>query len=177
MRYSFLKVFIPALTFLFLTPAFSQTVPLRLWYDSPAKNWMTEALPIGNGYLGVMFFGDPAEERLQFSEGTLWAGGKNANKEYNFGLRKDAYKNLPEVRKLLAQGKLEEAHKLANKELTGTIHEKKENTPSSDFGAQQTMGDLYITVSHKGEIKNYRRELNISDATGKSKLRSRNLKI
>ncbi|CAG4993390.1 hypothetical protein DYBT9275_01161 [Dyadobacter sp. CECT 9275] len=167
MRYSFLKAFMLVCLCASLTPAFSQNAPLRLWYDTPAKNWMTEALPIGNGYLGVMFFGDPAEERLQFSEGTLWAGGKNANKEYNFGLRKDACKNLPEVRKLLAQGKLEEAHQLANQELTGAIHEKKENTPSSDFGAQQTMGDIYVTVSHKGTIKNYRRELNISGATGK----------
>ncbi|MBE9460523.1 glycoside hydrolase N-terminal domain-containing protein [Dyadobacter subterraneus] len=140
---------------------------LKLWYDAPATDWMTQALPIGNGYLGVMFFGDPAEERLQFSEGSLWAGGKGANDEYNFGLRKDAYKTLPKVRELLAQGKLEEADKLASAEMTGIIHEKKGNTPSSDFGAQQTMGDLYVSVSHTGEVKNYRRELDISTATGK----------
>lgn len=140
---------------------------LKLWYDQPATDWMTQALPIGNGYLGIMFFGDPNEERLQFSEGSLWAGGKGANKEYNFGLRKDAYKTLPKVRELLAQGKLKEADKLASAEMTGIIHEKKGNTPSSDFGAQQTMGDLYVSVSHKGEIKNYRRELDISTATGK----------
>lgn len=140
---------------------------LKLWYDQPATDWMTQALPIGNGYLGIMFFGDPNEERLQFSEGSLWAGGKGANEEYNFGLRKDAYKTLPKVRELLAQGKLKEADKLASAEMTGIIHEKKDNTPSSDFGAQQTMGDLYVSVSHKGEIKNYRRELDISTATGK----------
>lgn len=140
---------------------------LKLWYDQPATDWMTQALPIGNGYLGIMFFGDPNEERLQFSEGSLWAGGKGANEEYNFGLRKDAYKTLPKVRELLAQGKLKEADKLASAEMTGIIHEKKGNTPSSDFGAQQTMGDLYVSVSHKGEIKNYRRELDISAATGK----------
>lgn len=63
---------------------------LKLWYDAPATDWMTQALPLGNGYLGVMFFGDPGEERLQFSEGSLWSGGKNANTDYNFGLRKDA---------------------------------------------------------------------------------------
>lgn len=150
--------------------AFSQSKtsePIKLWYDAPAKDWMTQALPLGNGHLGVMFFGEPSEEHLQFSEGSLWAGGKNANSEYNFGLRKEAYKNLPLVRELLAQGKLKEAHRLANKELTGQIHEKKENTPSSDFGAQQTMGDLYVRVSHQGDIKNYRRELDISKALGK----------
>lgn len=140
---------------------------LKLWYDQPATDWMTQALPIGNGYLGIMFFGDPNEERLQFSEGSLWAGGKGANEAYNFGLRKDAYKTLPKVRELLAEGKLKEADKLASAELTGIIHEKKGNTPSSDFGAQQTMGDLYVSVSHKGAIKNYRRELDITTATGK----------
>jgi alpha-L-fucosidase 2 len=145
----------------------TKSVPLVLWYDSPAKEWMTQALPIGNGHVGVMFFGGIEEERLQFSEGSLWSGGKNANSEYNFGLKKGASQYLPKVRELLAAGKLKEAHELANKELTGAIHEKKENTPSSDFGAQQTAGDIYVKVSHPGNIQNYRRELNISDAVGK----------
>lgn len=145
----------------------SKPAPLVLWYNSPAKDWMTQALPIGNGHVGTMFFGDPGEERLQFSEGSLWAGGKGANAEYNFGLKKEAYKHLPKVRELLAAGKMQEAHQLANKELTGVIHEKKGNTPSSDFGAQQTMGDIYVKVSHRGAIADYRRELNISDAVGK----------
>jgi alpha-L-fucosidase 2 len=168
MKYSIYKfqLLILPLCVLQLT-GYGQSNNLKLWYDAPATDWMTQALPIGNGYIGAMFFGDPAEEHIQFSEGTLWAGGKNANSEYNFGLRKDAYKNLPQVRKLLSQGKLKEAHILANKELTGQIHDKKGNTPSSDFGAQQTMGDLYIVVSAKGEVKNYKRELDISSAVGK----------
>ncbi|MGV3603704.1 MAG: glycosyl hydrolase family 95 catalytic domain-containing protein [Dyadobacter fermentans] len=141
--------------------------PLSLWYDQPAKEWMTQALPIGNGHVGAMFFGGTDEERIQFSEGSLWAGGKGANADYNFGIKKEAHKHLPEVRELLAAGKLKEAHALANKELTGAIHEKKENTPSSDFGAQQTVGDLFIKMPSKGAVQNYRRELNISDALGK----------
>lgn len=140
---------------------------LVLWYDEPAREWMTQALPVGNGYVGMMFFGDPSEERLQFSEGSLWAGGKGANPAYNFGLKEGAHKHLPKVRELLAAGKMKEAHELANKELTGAIHEKKENTPSSDFGAQQPVGDLYIKVSSKGDVSNYRRELDIANATGK----------
>lgn len=144
-----------------------QPAPLSLWYDQPAKEWMTQALPIGNGHVGAMFFGGTDEERIQFSEGSLWAGGKGANAEYNFGLKKEAYKHLPQVRELLAAGKMKEAHALANKELTGVIHEKKENTPSSDFGAQQTVGDIFIKMPAKGAVQNYRRELNISDALGK----------
>ncbi|WP_033402875.1 glycoside hydrolase family 95 protein [Dyadobacter beijingensis] len=154
---------------LLISPLFAQkpTSPLVLWYKQPAREWMTQALPVGNGHVGMMFFGDPAEERLQFSEGSLWAGGKGANAEYNFGLKKDAHKHLPQVRELLAAGKMKEAHALANKELTGAIHEKKGNTPSSDFGAQQTVGDLYVKVSARGDVKNYHRELDIANALGK----------
>jgi alpha-L-fucosidase 2 len=49
--------------------------PMRLWYDYPAKDWMTQALPIGNGELGAMFFGGYPQERIQFNEKTLWGGG------------------------------------------------------------------------------------------------------
>ena len=47
---------------------------LTLWYDRPAAKWV-EALPIGNGRLGAMVFGDPVRERIQLNEDTLWAGG------------------------------------------------------------------------------------------------------
>lgn len=41
--------------------------PLRLWYEKPAAAWV-EALPIGNGRLGAMVFGDPLRERLALNE-------------------------------------------------------------------------------------------------------------
>ena len=50
---------------------------LALWYDQPAQKWMTEALPIGNGRLGAMFFGGIARERIQFNEDSLWTGDEN----------------------------------------------------------------------------------------------------
>ena len=45
-----------------------------LWYDQPARTWMTEALPLGNGSLGGMFFGLTTTERVQFNHNTLWTG-------------------------------------------------------------------------------------------------------
>ena len=39
---------------------------LKLWYDKPAKQWV-EALPLGNGRIGAMVFGDPAHERFQLN--------------------------------------------------------------------------------------------------------------
>jgi alpha-L-fucosidase 2 len=48
-----------------------------LWYSQPAKAWMTEALPIGNGVMGGMIFGGTTRERLQFNEDSLWTGDEN----------------------------------------------------------------------------------------------------
>ena len=46
---------------------------LSLWYRQPAANW-NEALPLGNGYLGAMVFGDAGREHLQLNESTLYSG-------------------------------------------------------------------------------------------------------
>jgi alpha-L-fucosidase 2 len=54
------------------------TNPLVLWYNKPAAEWV-EALPIGNGRLGGMVFGNTSVERLQLNEESLWGGSKTAN--------------------------------------------------------------------------------------------------
>ncbi len=36
-----------------------------------------------------------------------------------------------------------------------------------DYGAQQTMGDIFIKVGHSGVAENYKRSLDISKALGK----------
>ncbi|MFT7162662.1 MAG: alpha-L-fucosidase 2 [Bacteroidia bacterium] len=136
-----------------------------LWYNQPAKSWMTEALPIGNGYLGAMFFGGIEEERIQFNEESLWSGGKGEWDEYNGGNRDGAHKYLSEVRRLLDEGKFDEAHKLANKELSGII---KASTKEGwvGFGSYQSFADVFVKTKHEAEVKEYRRELNISEAVG-----------
>lgn len=61
-------------------------LPLRLWYDEPAAEWMTSALPVGNGDMGAMFFGGVAHEQVQFNEKTLWSGSPDKRGSYrNFG--------------------------------------------------------------------------------------------
>ncbi|NQU51440.1 MAG: glycoside hydrolase family 95 protein [Bacteroidetes bacterium] len=140
---------------------------LRLWYTQPATDWMTEALPIGNGYMGAMFFGGVEKEQIQFAEGSLWSGGPGSNPEYNFGIREGAWKNLSEVRQLLDAGKMEEAHRLADQELKGEIHKKKGGAQFGDYGAQQAMGDLFISVDHVGKPENYKRELDLTNSEGR----------
>jgi alpha-L-fucosidase 2 len=73
------------------------TPDLNLRYTQPAPDtaagWEKEALPIGNGRIGAMIFGQLARERLQFNDITLWTGDDKAMGAYQpFG---DVYVNLP----------------------------------------------------------------------------------
>ncbi|MDQ7947874.1 MAG: glycoside hydrolase N-terminal domain-containing protein [Pedobacter sp.] len=107
-------------SFLFLllvgTTGFAQQSHYQLWYKQPAQKW-TDALPIGNGRLGAMIFGQVAHDRLQFNEETLWSGGP---RNYNL---EGASAALPEIRKLLAAGKQKEAEELAQAQFMGTQSE------------------------------------------------------
>jgi alpha-L-fucosidase 2 len=85
---------------------------LKLWYTKPAEKW-TEALPIGNGRLGAMIYGDVENEHLQFNEETLWTGMPRQH------AREGAVAYLPKIRQLLAEGKQAEAEALAEKQFMG----------------------------------------------------------
>jgi len=136
----------------------------RLWYKQPATDWMTQALPIGNGYMGAMLFGGVNEDRIQFNEQSLWAGGPGASESYNSGLRKDAHKALPEIRELVTNKKFEQAHKLASKELTGHISKEEKNAKGhsfGDFGSYQAFADVYVSQVSKVEPTNYSRAIDL----------------
>jgi len=144
-----------------------QTNNLKLWYNQPATDWQSEALPIGNGYIGAMFFGGIEKEQIQFAEGTLWSGGSGSGEAYNYGIKKGAWKHLAEVRRLLDEGKMDEAHELANRELTGSmIKPEVSKSLFGNYGAQQTMGDIFIEVHHDGKPTSYTRNLDIENAEG-----------
>ena len=80
-----LKSNILGLTLILLTSfqvANSKNSSLKLWYDQPAKDWMTEALPIGNGRLGGMIFGGIETEQIQYNEISLWTGDEKETGAY-----------------------------------------------------------------------------------------------
>ncbi len=59
---------------------------LRIWYDEPAENWQTEALAIGNGYMGGLVFGGVSSDKIHINEKTVWKGGPGASGgQYNYG--------------------------------------------------------------------------------------------
>ena len=55
---------------------------LTLWYDKPATDWQSEALPIGNGRLGAMIFGDPQQRKMFL----LWSVASSALQFGYFGV-------------------------------------------------------------------------------------------
>jgi len=136
---------------------------LKLWYHAPAADWMKEALPIGNGYMGAMVFGGVQREQIQFSEGTLWEGGPGSLPEYNFGNRPNAHEALEPIRALIKENKYIEAHAIANRELRGAMNRIR-GLSFGDFGANQTAGDVYVDIAGNGDVTDYYRDLNISDA-------------
>ena len=58
---------------------------LRIWYDEPATDWQTQALAIGNGYMGGMVFGGVKKDKVHINEKTVWKGGPTATNNYNYG--------------------------------------------------------------------------------------------
>lgn len=166
------KLLLIAASALAMTAAHAQqSGDLKLVYDYPASDWMMEALPIGNGYMGAMFYGTPKADMIQFNEESLWEGGAGSIAEYNGGNKKEAYKFLEPIRQLLREGKIKEAYALANKELTGAILMPSSGDPSKpefgDYGAFQNFGSVIVTPSLAGDnYTDYHRELDISRAVG-----------
>jgi alpha-L-fucosidase 2 len=115
---------------------------MKLHYKTPAKTW-TEALPLGNGRLGAMVYGGSEMEHLQLNEDTLWSGGP---KDHNNPKAKEI---LPEVRRLIDEGKYVEADKLC-KEMMGPYTQ-----------SYMPLGDLYIQFHHGNIVKEFERNLDL----------------
>lgn len=139
-------------------PAAAGSDPLTLWYDEPAADWETQALPIGNGALGGMIFGRVANETVQFNEKTLWTGGPGAP-GYNFGNWTSPRPNaIADIQALINQNGRISPQEVANKL----------GQPKSSFGSYQSFGDLSLRLTEDpGTVQEYRRELNIGTALAK----------
>ncbi len=121
---------------------------LKLWYTQPVKYW-NEALPLGNGRLGAMVYGNPSDEEIQLNENTLYSGSPNRNDNLN---AKDA---LPLIRKLIFEGKYIEAQDLANEKFI---------SKTSHGAAYQTLGSLRLNFEGHDQFTDYYRDLDIENA-------------
>jgi alpha-L-fucosidase 2 len=131
------------------TGVFAQQTDLKLWYDTPSGNVWEKALPVGNGRLGGMVYGNPGREVIQLNEATLWAGGPSKN--YVEG----AYNSLPEIRRLIFDNKRTEAAALAEK----TLHSNRNNGM-----CYQPVGNLFLNFPGHERYQNYYRDLDLTRA-------------
>ncbi len=121
---------------------------LKLWYNQPAKQWV-EALPVGNGRLGAMVYGDPCHEIIQLNENTFWAGSPNQNDN------PESKNALAEIRDLVFEGKYQEAQDLVNEKMISKL---------SHGSAYQTLGNLKLNFKGNDSIDKYYRELDLDRA-------------
>ncbi|MEU7713078.1 glycoside hydrolase N-terminal domain-containing protein [Micromonospora chalcea] len=123
---------------------------LALWYDEPAGTDWLRALPIGNGRLGAMVFGNMDTERLQLNEDTVWAGGP-----YDSANTRGAA-NLAEIRRRVFADQWTSAQDLINQTMMGS--------PGGQL-AYQTVGDLRLSFGSASGATQYNRTLDLTTAT------------
>lgn len=124
----------------------------RLWYKRPAADW-NEALPLGNGRLGMMVFGGIEREVLQLNEETLWSGCPHDADN------PDCFTHLSEIRSLLFAGEYAEAQALCDRYLVCTG----KGSEDDRFGSYATAGDLIIESLLPVDSSDYSRSLDIFD--------------
>jgi len=117
-----------------------------LWYTQAASEW-EEALPLGNGRLGAMVFGDPIKERIQLNDDSLWP------KDLDWTHPEGTPEDLEEIRSLLFLGEIQKVDSL--------LVEKFSN--KTLIRSHQTLGDLFINFNHDS-ITDYKRSLNLNKA-------------
>src|SRR4051794_23193867 len=132
---------------LYLFPAVclsQQPESLRLWYNQPSGQIWENALPIGNGRLGAMVYGNVDTETVQLNEHTLWSGGPNQN---NNSLSLDS---LGEIRNLIFNNRQKDAEQLANRVIVSKASQGQMFEPA---------GELHLVFEGQDHYSNYHREL------------------
>jgi len=130
-----------------------QDKDLRLWYRQPAGTRWENALPIGNGRLGAMVYGNVELENIQLNEETVWSGSPNRN-DYP-----EMLAALPVARKLIFEGKQAEAQQFL---------ERSVKLSKSSGQMFEPVGSLRLAFDGQSNYTDYRRELDISRGVAKT---------
>lgn len=134
--------------------SFSQTKPaLKLWYNKPSGTTWENALPIGNGRLGAMIYGNVEQETIQLNEHTVWSGSPNRNDNPL------ALDSLDIIRKLIFEGRQKEAERIVNRVII---------TKKSHGQKFEPVGSLQLAFAGQENYTNYSRELDIERAVTKT---------
>jgi alpha-L-fucosidase 2 len=150
---------------------------LAVRFSSPATAY-TESCPVGNGRLGAMIFGNPADERIVLNETGVWSGSPHDTD------RPDAHRYLPEIRRLLFAGKNVEAQALAQEHFTSLplvpvhpVSKAPGRAPGvgseTTFGCYQTLGSLELKFDlPSAATTGYSRELDLGTALSRTRFQS-----
>jgi len=147
------KIFSILLTLITIAGYSQNKQGLKLWYKQPSGNTWENALPIGNGRLGAMIYGNVDKETIQLNESTVWSGSPNRNDNPL------ALDSLAIIRQLIFDGKQKEAERVANRVII---------TKKSHGQMFQPVGSLQLAFNGHDNYTNYYRELDIEKAKTKT---------
>ncbi len=145
------KLYFISTLLLYTVCIFAQQAPMKLWYDRPAS-YFEESLPIGNGKLGALIYGNPDKDTLYLNDITFWTG-----KPADLNEGGDAHKYIPLIREELFKENYKEADILQHL------------VQGHNSCYYQPLATLGINDVSKGDATNYYRELNLDNATAKDK--------
>lgn len=119
---------------------------MELFYHQPAKRWEA-TLPLGNGRLGAMVWGNVENDVIGTNEDSIWSGyphDKNNKNSYNY---------LAQCRSLIEQELYEEAEALICEHMLGEYNE-----------SYLPLGNITMDFEHNAPYTNYKRSLDIQRA-------------
>ena len=144
----------------------------KLWYKSPADDW-NEALPIGNGRIGAMVFGDAMLDRLQINEETLWSGSPDLEK------RSHTMDEMLAIRELVNKGEYDKADELAAKTMLNA--DTQHYVSFGNILGEIRVGNGRLDFENKGGFdgfnKDYIRELDMDEGIVRTKFHTQGFDI
>lgn len=130
----------------------------KLWYQKPADEW-EEALPLGNGRLGAMVFGQIQKEQIQVNEESIWYGKRRER------INPDAKENLPKIREYIRNGQIQKAQKLMSLAMTGCPYGEQMYQTLGEISIEMDLPEEKIEKDADSAINTtYYRELDLSKA-------------
>lgn len=130
----------------------------KLWYQKPADEW-EEALPLGNGRLGAMVFGQIQKEQIQVNEESIWYGKRRER------INPDAKENLPKIREYIRNGQIQNAQKLMSLAMTGCPYGERMYQTLGEISIEMDLPEEKIEKDADSAINTtYYRELDLSKA-------------
>jgi alpha-L-fucosidase 2 len=141
----------------------------ELWYRTPAKYWNSQALHLGNGFMGASFFGGVEQETIALTEQSIWSGApaqardaapaqahEGAPTQEDDGVNPNAKKQLTAIRQAVVDGDIALSDSLTAKYYLGD---------NKHFGSFTSIGDILISTPAK-PYTSYRRSLDLSQSLG-----------